>query len=543
MENSLLDGLFNLENKDVKRLCSKQVFERGQGYFRQGRVSNTQVHGLTLRGEVEGSEPRKYKVKIEYEKEGRLIPKCTCPFDLEEFCKHSIALLLHWIHRREEFLNVDLVLKDLRNKSKEELLRLIEEGIRVNPSIIIYLSDPDSKRFKKQLEALFSNHVDYDYDVRELIEQLEQVRDGAEKLFDRKNVQESFSLLKEIIDLCISNYGNVDDSDGMLAKFIEESVELYARIIQALNVEWSVKQKIHEDNWKMFVMDEYGLSDYVTSMIVDSCTTENDFTLTEKLASGELQKRRVKGDEYGVSEIVDILLDIYEKKKDDEKFLLLCEKEFKHSYLRYIENLEAKGKIGEAAQCCTRALDFADGFMKTELIEKLGDLKHTQGSDGESLSLYIKAFKNRSEEELLEKIRNLSEELGSWKDVKDELTSFLEQKGDNHNLIKIYLKEGDLASALKIASLNITNTHDTERVAKACEKSMPDKAAELYRIMAEESIKQSHRNSYRAAKYYYKGMKRLYTSLGKEEEFIQYIDGIRLANKRKPALQEELSNL
>ena len=29
--------------------------------------------------------------------------------------------------------------------------------------------------------------------------------------------------------------------------------------------------------------------------------------------------------------IVDILLDIYEKKKDDEKFLFLCEKEFKHS--------------------------------------------------------------------------------------------------------------------------------------------------------------------------------------------------------------------
>lgn len=142
----------------MKRLCSKQVFERGQGYFRQGRVSNTQAHGLTLRGEVEGSEPRKYKVKIEYEKEGRLILKCTCPFDLEEFCKHSIALLLHWIHRREEFLNVDLVLDDLRNKSKEELLRLIEEGIRVNPSIIIYLSAPDSKRFKKQLEDLFSNH-------------------------------------------------------------------------------------------------------------------------------------------------------------------------------------------------------------------------------------------------------------------------------------------------------------------------------------------------------------------------------------------------
>jgi uncharacterized Zn finger protein len=125
------------------------VFERGLGYFRQGRVSNTQVHDLTLRGEVERSESRNYKVKIEYEKEGRLIPKCTCPFDLEEFCKHSIALLLHWIHRREEFLNVDLVLKDLKSKSKEELLRLIEEGMRVNPSIIIYLSDPGNKHLRK----------------------------------------------------------------------------------------------------------------------------------------------------------------------------------------------------------------------------------------------------------------------------------------------------------------------------------------------------------------------------------------------------------
>ena len=86
--------------------------------------------------------------------------------------------------------------------------------------------------------------------------------------------------------------------------------------------------------------------------------------------------------------------------------------------MRNIKNLEAKRKIDEAAQCCTRALDLAKGFLKTELIEKLGYLKHAQGCDGESL--YINAFKNRSEEELLEKMRHLSEELGLWKDVKEE---------------------------------------------------------------------------------------------------------------------------
>jgi hypothetical protein len=55
---------------------------------------------------------------------------------------------------------------------------------------------------------------------------------------------------------------------------------------------------------------------------------------------------------------------------------------------------------------------------------------------------------------------------------------------------------------------------------------MPYEAAELYRNMAEDSIKQSNRNAYRTVKYYFKVMYRLYTSLNKEKEFRQYIDTI-----------------
>ena len=406
-------------------------------------------------------------------------------------------------HRREEFLNVDLVLKELKNKSKEELLTLIEESIRMNPDIIFLASSPHSRTFKKRLEALFSNQVDY-YNVHELIEKLEEVRNRAKKLFESKNIQESLNIVKYIIELCTKNYDVVDDSGGMLAEFIEESLKLYAKILRVLNVEWTIKQKIHEDNWKMLVMDKYDFSDYVSKMIVDSCSTEEDLTFIEKLALEELQESKARGDEDCVSEIVDILLDIYEKKKDEKKFLLLCEKEFEHSYFRYIENLESKGKIDEAAQCCRRALDFAEGFLKTDLIEKMGDLRYSHGDNDQSLSLYIKAFKDAPEEELLEKITRLSDKLGLWKDVKKELTSFMTEKGDTHNLLEIYLRDKDLASAFKIASQDITDKYDTERVAKACEKSMPYKAAELYRNMAEESIKQSNRNAYRTAKYYFK---------------------------------------
>ena len=49
----------------MKELCSRQVFERGLAYFREGRVSNTQIHDMTLSGDVEGSESRSYRIKIE----------------------------------------------------------------------------------------------------------------------------------------------------------------------------------------------------------------------------------------------------------------------------------------------------------------------------------------------------------------------------------------------------------------------------------------------------------------------------------------------
>jgi uncharacterized Zn finger protein len=543
LSNSLPSGPFDLKEKDVKVLCSERVFDRGKRYFIGGRVSNVQVQGLTLRGEVEGSETRNYKVRIKYENESGLIPKCSCPFDMEEFCKHSISVLLHWIHKREEFSNVDLALEELRTKSKDDLMNLIEEVVRINPSIIRYLFNPDNNGFRKRIEVLFSNYTDY-YKIPELIEKLEEERDGAERLFELKNLQESFNRLKVIIDSSVRNYGKVDDSNGNLAEFIEESLALYVTIIQSLNIEWSVKRKIHEGNWKMFVTDEYGLSDYLSEMIIDSCTTENDFLMIEKFASEELELRKVKANEYdGVSEIVDILLDLYEKKKDHRKFLSLCEKEFKHSYMRYIKSLEREGDLHKAVQCCTRAQEFARGFMKTELIEKTGDLKHMQGADRESLSLYIDAFKDRPEEELLAKIKILSGELGFWKDVKDEITSFLEQKEDSHNLIEIYLSDGDFVSASSIASRYISNTIDAERVANACKKTIPDRAAELYQKMGEEAIKQSNRNGYRAARYYYKTAKQLYTRLGEAEEFKSYMNRVKLANQRKSALQDELTNL
>jgi len=62
----------------------------------------------------------------------------------------------------------------------------------------------------------------------------------------------------------------------------------------------------------------------------DKFYSEKDLDFIERLALEELQKGKARSEEY-LASIVDILLDIYEKKKNEKKFPSLCEKEFEHS--------------------------------------------------------------------------------------------------------------------------------------------------------------------------------------------------------------------
>jgi hypothetical protein len=84
-----------------------------------------------------------------------------------------------------------------------------------------------------------------------------------------------------ILTVCLLNFLN--------------GLNLYAEILHALNVEWSIKQKIHEENWKMFVIDEYDMSDYISKMLVDSCSTEEDFTFIERLDSLDERQGQRRG--------------------------------------------------------------------------------------------------------------------------------------------------------------------------------------------------------------------------------------------------------
>jgi hypothetical protein len=554
LSNSIKHRLSTIDAKDVKRLCSDKVYKKGVTYFKEGRNSKQIIHGNLLSGDVEGNEVPIYHVKIRYEN-GTIFSNCTCPYEFEELCKHSVSLLLNWIYKREQFTDVDLFLEDIKEKSKEEVLIIIKRWIYLYPTILLDYSEHDLKVFDNKMEKLFSSNEQFYHNPGKLLEELEGFNEVL-KEYKIKSDIESFDIIKSNTEKCIKNYSKVRyyDEGGVFIHLVEQLLETYSEMLRKMDPEWSIKENIHKDNLKMFLKDENFFSDFIARIIVNSCNTSNDLIFMENAILKEIESRSKNKKEqehgydeyYTISKIIHLLLDLYEKNKDYGKFIQICEKELKYCYFRYIEYLESSGKIENAIIYCNTALDYAKGLEQVDLFTKLGDLEVKQENKEKALSYYMNAFgiKSQDQEELLEKIRKISRSLNKWENIKEDIVLKLEKTKQYYELIEIYLKDSDFDMAYKVASQNDNcDIYIKEKVAKALKKRFPERAADLYKIIGERFLNRPNRESYRTALHYFKEIKKIYYSLGYQTEFKSYVDILRSKNIKKRLLQRELSKL
>lgn len=80
--------------EQLTTLASEAVVRRGIAYFREHRVVDITWDEAAIRASVQGSRPHDpYDVLVTLE-EGELSLTCSCPFDGEPVCKHTVATLL-----------------------------------------------------------------------------------------------------------------------------------------------------------------------------------------------------------------------------------------------------------------------------------------------------------------------------------------------------------------------------------------------------------------------------------------------------------------
>ena len=82
----------------IERLASlagESIFDRGQQYFRSGRVLSVTAENGSVRGRVKGSDQYPYRVEIDLRSQ-RPGVRCTCPFNMGPWCKHAVAVAMSY---------------------------------------------------------------------------------------------------------------------------------------------------------------------------------------------------------------------------------------------------------------------------------------------------------------------------------------------------------------------------------------------------------------------------------------------------------------
>jgi len=87
------------DEKSLERVAGEMAFSRGQAYYRKGAVKTIARKDNFLEGVVKDSDPDPFHVRIRIKGlDNFRSAECTCPFKLGVMCKHSVAVLLHWVH-------------------------------------------------------------------------------------------------------------------------------------------------------------------------------------------------------------------------------------------------------------------------------------------------------------------------------------------------------------------------------------------------------------------------------------------------------------
>ena len=128
-----------LTEADIQALSDDASFRKGHDYYLHHEIVEPTLSESVLRAFCHGSSGSSYRVEATLlpasDKSAHKLASFSCSCPRGGFCKHLVALLLTWIHQPERFMVRSWLMVRLREKSREELLALLEQLVQRQPDI------------------------------------------------------------------------------------------------------------------------------------------------------------------------------------------------------------------------------------------------------------------------------------------------------------------------------------------------------------------------------------------------------------------------
>ncbi len=374
-----------LTETTMMQYVSEESFTRGREYYRQGVVLSLVKRGMTLWGDVQDKELLPYIVRYVFNSDGVITATCTCPSDESEWCKHIIATGLAAIHQPEkieERPTIKALLSDLNSEQLQKILvKLIErephlmEVIEVvaieaqldllglNLSVAQASSSPktpsqaaqvDAEAVHRQVRAIMHSldHLrpsEAYWNTGGIINAVDHLLDQAWKLIEADDGRPALKLLAAITEEYVSNWTELDDSDGELSGFFDQLGSAWTEALLSADLSNEERRSwaAQLETWQNDISD-YGVDDAFTAAC-QAALQGWDYLPLQRILQGSPTKQRAWNSE--VLECADKLaqarLRVLERRGHLQKYLYLAKAE--RQVKEYVTMLVRLDRAQEAA--------------------------------------------------------------------------------------------------------------------------------------------------------------------------------------------------
>ena len=553
----------NLTRDAMLELAGETYFERGEGYHRGGHVHDLVEHAGVVVAKVAGTED--YRVRLWVE--DGLDFSCNCPLGVDgEFCKHCVAAGLAWLEG--DFserapggsATMDDVQAYLEEQDKDLLVRIVmqqamdDEGLRERLLLrASRMGGLDQAAFRRAIDDAVSFDDDYYGPPWEYASGIENVVGAIEEL-----LEEGFA--PEVIELSEYALASVEkamnyDVDGTIGDILEalEGIHLKA-CKQAKPDQEALAKRLFE--WELGgdfdtffdavntyadVLGERGLAEYRR-------LAEKEWADVPALGPDREDRPRY----YGKREILaDIMQTLAYRSGDVEAIVAIKSKDLRNSfaYLEIAQLYKQQGDDEKALEWAEEGAWVFPGGGHPNLRRFLADEYHDRGRHEEAMGLIWKGFAEVPRFHYYQELKDHAERAGAWeiwrskaldflreviaREKKESNSSYLFFAMDHSELVGILLWEGNVEEAWREAKEGGCSEGLWLDLAARREEDHPEDSLVVYQGRIEPLVNQTNNKAYRDAYELLLRVRELMYRLGRDEEFDEYVELLRLEYKRK----------
>ena len=592
----------NITEEDVRDLVGEGSFQRGERYFRGGRIFDTRQAGMTLKAKCEGSRSTPYRVEVTFNNQGIAETDCSCP--VGGYCKHVVALLLTWLEQPEEFLEQRDIDSILEQCDKAELITLIKQMLRREPDLEYLLTTvsksgtpPDPQLYRNQVETAFRSAGNEWGAASEVADELFAIKETADNFVERHDYVSAIAIYNAIVTGVINHYYEYQDQDesGELSEVITVCTDELKVCLEAVQGNDVLRTQILEMLFAIYRLDVetggIGFGEDAPQILLEDTTAEERHSVAgwgavrlspEKKKKApqisynyhwsdgfSFEEESIYTDGFGLQWLGGFLLNLEEDTLDDEAYLRICRETGRVASA--VERLLERGRIDEAVRETQQASDYdmlhiADLFIEAgqgEVAERVMQQRAWRSRDSRLLEWLKEHYKipRNCEDKLLQateqfqksptfkgykEVRQLATQCGRWDKMRPELRTILKAGHLEDLLTQVALDENETDEIIKIVQAGGSPgrgdaEHRIVALVQAAEETQPDAALNFYLRYVAYLINSRVKPSYEQAARILPRMRTLYERLGKNEAWERYMARLRERNRSLKALHTILA--